>query len=271
MRIHHLNTATLCPMSAALVNGRGGLFERARMVCHVLLLETNDGLVLVDTGLGMGDIQEPSRLGRSWVRLVAPRLDPAETALEQVRALGYSEGDVRHIVLTHLDLDHAGGIADFPKAQIHVHRREHASAMAREGRRERRRYITGHWAHDPLWRLYDDGGERWFGFTGVRALDDRNPDVLLVPLRGHTPGHTGVAVRDGERWLLHAGDGYFFHRQVETPPRSPRALQLFQRRADTDRRERVANQERLRALKVAHGDRIELFCAHDAVEFDRLK
>ena len=95
MKIHHLNTGTMCPMGRRLVNGTGGLFQRARMVCHCLLIETGDGLALVDTGIGLGDIATPDRLGRRWLRQTAPKLDPAETAVQQVRALGYSPNDVR--------------------------------------------------------------------------------------------------------------------------------------------------------------------------------
>jgi glyoxylase-like metal-dependent hydrolase (beta-lactamase superfamily II) len=50
-----------------------------------------------------------------------------------------------------------------------------------------------------LRKLYDEGGEDWFGFAGVRALGDANPDILIIPLQGHTPGHCGVAVRQGEQ------------------------------------------------------------------------
>ncbi len=113
MRVHHLNTGTMCPIGRRLVNGTGSIFQRARMVCHCLLVETGAGLVLVDTGIGLDDIAEPPRLGRKWVRQTRPRLDPAETAVQQVRALGYSPGDVRHLLLTHLDRDHAGGIPRF--------------------------------------------------------------------------------------------------------------------------------------------------------------
>jgi hypothetical protein len=66
MRIHHLNSGTMCPIGRRFVNGTGGIFERARMVCHCLLVETNDGLALVDTGIGLDDIAEPLRLGRKW-------------------------------------------------------------------------------------------------------------------------------------------------------------------------------------------------------------
>ncbi|MGG6495971.1 UNVERIFIED_CONTAM: MBL fold metallo-hydrolase, partial [Bacteroidetes bacterium 56_B9] len=92
-----------------LVNGRGGLFERARLVMHVLLLELPDRLVLVDTGLGANDVAHPELLPPQWVKNVAPRLDLRETVIAQIRALGLSPQAVRDIVLTHLDRDHAGG------------------------------------------------------------------------------------------------------------------------------------------------------------------
>ncbi|WGR91351.1 MBL fold metallo-hydrolase [Bradyrhizobium sp. ISRA435] len=117
MRIHHLNTGTMCPIGQRLVNGIGGLFRRGRMVCHCLLVESNDGLVLVDTGIGLDDIADPARLGRKWVRQTTPRLDPAETAVRQIKALGFSPNDVRHLLLTHLDRDHAGGRGGLSEGQ----------------------------------------------------------------------------------------------------------------------------------------------------------
>lgn len=75
MRVHHLNTGTMCPIGRRLVNGTGSIFQRARMVCHCLLIETHDGLALVDTGIGLDDIANPPRLGPKWVRQTTPRLD----------------------------------------------------------------------------------------------------------------------------------------------------------------------------------------------------
>jgi len=270
MRVHHINAATLCPPSALLVNGHGGLFERARLVCHVLLLETNEGLVLVDTGIGLQDIAEPSRLGLSFLRLAAPRLDPNETAVNQVRARGFSLSDVRHILLTHLDRDHAGGLGDFPHAHVHVHLREYQAAVTHQIPVKPGRYISAQWKHSPNWKFYGDGGENWFGFAGVRAFGDANPDILIIPLHGHTPGHCGLAVRQGEKWLLHAGDSFYSHGQIDAPPsRMPVALGLFQRWADADRGQRVANQERLRALKARTGREVAIICSHDPTDFDR--
>ena len=58
MRIHHLNTGTLCPLGEKLVSGEGG-FGTARVVCHALLIEAGDQLVLVETGLGTEDAAHP--------------------------------------------------------------------------------------------------------------------------------------------------------------------------------------------------------------------
>jgi glyoxylase-like metal-dependent hydrolase (beta-lactamase superfamily II) len=270
MRIHHLNAATMCPLGRRLVNGTGGVLQRARLVCHCLLVETGDGLALVDTGIGLDDIAQSDRLGRRWVRQTAPRLDPAETAVAQVRALGYARNDVRHLLLTHLDRDHAGGIADFPAAKVHVHRREHDFAVS--GAAPKGRYVVQQWQHGPHWTFYDKGGDDWFGFKGVRALGDREGDVLMIPLPGHTPGHCGIAVRGHDKWLLHAGDSYFFHGQIATPPvRAPLMLGYFQRKADIDRAARHANQERLRTLNADHGSEVTIVNSHDPVDYERCR
>jgi glyoxylase-like metal-dependent hydrolase (beta-lactamase superfamily II) len=271
MKIHHLNTGTMCPMGRRLVNGTGGLFQRARMVCHCLLIETRDGLALVDTGIGLGDIATPDRLGKRWLRQTAPKLDPAETAVQQVKALGYSLGDVRHVLLTHLDRDHAGGVPDFPHAAIHVHRTEYDMAVLRKPAPPEGRYVTGQWSHGPSWTFYGEAGEDWFGFKGVRALGDREGDILMIPLDGHTLGHCGIAVRCGDKWLLHAGDSYFHHAQLDASPRAPLVLRYFQRKVDMDRDARIANQSRLRELKLGHGDRVTIVNSHDPVDYENCR
>lgn len=271
MRVHHLNCATMCPVAGRLVSGHGGVFERARMVCHCLLIETNEGLVLVDSGFGLSDLADPrGRLGRGFLWAMAPALDPAETAARQIERLGFHVADVRHVVPTHLDLDHAGGLADFPHAKVHIHAAEHAAAMARPTLFEKERYRPVHWAHVPAWSLYETRGEPWFGFPCVRELEGLPPEILLVPLFGHTRGHCAVAVETGGRWLVHAGDAYFAHEEMDAErPRCPPALAAFQRVIAVDDAARRANQGRLRALARDQGRKVELFCAHDPAELAR--
>jgi len=241
------------------------------MVCHCLLIETARGLVLVDSGLGLRDVETPAHtIGREFAFLMNAKLDPAETALHQVRALGYSPDEVRNIVLTHLDLDHAGGIADFPKAKVHLHAVEREAALQRKTRLERQRYKSEHWAHGPDWAVYQAGGERWFGFECVRDLSGLPPEILLIPLFGHTRGHSGIAVDTGKGWLLHAGDAYFYHGELDPDRRRcPPLIDVFQRIMEIDGRARVRNQERLRDLARENSGEVRIFSAHDPVEYDR--
>lgn len=264
MRIHHLNCGSFCPHGRRLINGEGGLLEKATVVCHCLVIESGDGLVLVDTGFGMEDARNPAQLGTAFRYMMNPRPKEETTALMQLEALGFAAGDVKHIVPTHLDLDHAGGLPDFPEAEVHVLSAE--LAAARHPRfDEKLRYIGGaHWRHDPRWVEHSgSGGDGWFGFESVRILPGLDAEVLLVPLIGHSRGHTGVAIRDGDGWLLHCGDAYFHHGEVATPPTCPPVLRLFQNLTGSDRKARMANQERLRELARTHGDEVTLFCAHD--------
>jgi glyoxylase-like metal-dependent hydrolase (beta-lactamase superfamily II) len=264
MRIHHLNCATMCPASARLVNGEGSLFAPGRMICHCLLVETNDGLVLVDTGLGTEDVARPAeRLGKGFVWATRPRLDPEETAARQVERLGFRRADVRHVVPTHLDVDHAGGIPDFPDATVHVYELEHAAAMRPATILERERYRPAHWAHGPRWSIHALAGETWHGFESVRILAGVGPDVLLVPLTGHSRGHVGVAVQTERGWVLHAGDAYFSHHEMAPDaPWCPEAIAAFQRIVETSHVDRVKNQARLRQLASAPGGDVEVICAH---------
>ena len=262
MTVHHLNCATLRP-----VGSFGGRMVPPAMVAHCLLVERADGLLLVDTGFGRDDITDPHRLGRPFVAAMRPDLDLAETARSQVEARGHRVEDVTDVAVTHLDLDHAGGLPDFPHARVHVFGDE-LDAATHPTWRERARYIRAQWAHGPQWVRHDVAGDDWFGFTAVRALAD---DVRLVPLRGHTRGHCGVAVRrpDGH-WLLHAGDSYFNSGEKQTPPTSLPGLTGFQRLMAIDELARRHNQERLRELHAAHGDEVTIFSAHDPDEYAAL-
>jgi glyoxylase-like metal-dependent hydrolase (beta-lactamase superfamily II) len=268
MRIHHLNCGTMCPLGGWLIDGLPGVFRPGHLVCHCLLIESEHGLVLVDTGFGMCDVEVPvPRLSPLMVEAMRIRLDARQTAIYQLRQLGFSPLDVRHIVLTHLDFDHAGGLDDFPRAEVHVFAPEAVVAEERPGAIARRRYRPMQWHWRSRWREYKVDGDPWFGFAAVRDLVGLPPEILLVPLAGHTIGHCGVAVQEPEGWLLHAGDAYFFREEMNPDrPWCTPGLRGYQRLMEMDRAARLRNQSRLRRLVREHGAAVRVFCAHDPVE-----
>lgn len=246
---------------------------RARLACHCLLIETRRGLVLVDTGFGLRDVADPrSRLSRFFLALMEPDLREEMTAIRQIERLGFDAREVTDILLTHLDFDHAGGLDDFPQATVHLLQSERHAAFHRPSLLDRMRYRPQQWSTQGNWRVHDAAeGDTWFGFHCVRRVGGLPPEILMVPLVGHTLGHAGIAVDTGGGWLLQAGDAYFWHDEmnVDRPSCTP-GLRAFQRLMEKNRHARLWNQERLRELVRDHGRDVTVFCAHDPDEFERL-
>ena len=273
MRVHSMNCVTMCPPGRRLMDGRKGAHGPALLSCHCLLIEAGDRLILCDTGFGLEDVRRPrERLDPMFRRVLCrPRLREEDTAVRQIAGLGFDPGDVTDIVLTHLDFDHAGGLDDFPGARVHLLEEERDAAMHPANWRQRRRYRRAQWGSMDRWLTYRTEGETWFGFEAVCELEGLPPEILMIPLVGHTLGHAGIAVREGDRWLLHAGDAYFFHEEMHhEKPRCPSGLRFYQWLMEEDRAMRLANQHRLRTLAREHGDRVRIFCAHDIAEFEAL-
>lgn len=262
--VHHVNAGSLRPLSARFMNGVGPWLGRGSMVCHALIIETGGRLVLVDAGIGLCDIDAPGRFGAVFDRVAAPAYDRNEAVASRVVAMGYGVGDVTDVVVTHLDMDHAGGIADLPRARVHVSVEEFEVATRREDAASRARYVERQMDAVNRWVVYAaDYEPDWFGFPVVGVVDIDGLDARLIALPGHSPGHCGVAIRRGDRWLLHAGDAFYDRRQIEGGP-VPAGIRAFAAAVAFDRKAVAATLAALQRLRRDHGDRVDIVCAHDA-------
>jgi len=202
MAIHFLNCGTMKPYFPRVENG---------ITC--ILVDTNMGLVLVDTGLGSQDYLHPTAGMSFFLNLMRSPRDPRETAIQQIQRLGYRPEDVGHIIQTHLHLDHAGGLRDFPRAKVHLHKAEYEHILTRHSWE----YRSEHWSHNPNWILHEPNGGKWYDFEAV-SLPGLHPEIWLIPLTGHTPGHCAVAMKSEHGWILHGGDAVPFDVKVDEVP-----------------------------------------------------
>ena len=197
MRIQAIQTGTLSGNETFFRGGGWTSLLRSRrdveFPAFAFVLERDDGLIAVDTGLSTR-----VRVPRAQRRVVpVPRIAPQEELGPRMRAAGLDPADVHTVVVTHLDWDHAGGLGFFPGARVLVHRPELEFARRLPGRL---RYQAKLWPEAPSLESYDLGDEPLGPFPRSKALTDDGA-IQIVPLAGHSAGQVGVLVQ-GERPAL---------------------------------------------------------------------
>jgi N-acyl homoserine lactone hydrolase len=177
------------------------------------------GPVLVDAGLHPSVAVKPrENLGRVAVRAFrALQMDPGQTLPAQLRERGIEPAAVGAVVMTHLHVDHASGISEFPDATFVVSRAEWDAATS-QGRLHG--YMTRQFDHAFDYRLLDfdaagdDGPGSFSGFA--RSFDlfgDGSVRAVYTP--GHTLGHVSVVVRTRRGEVLLAGDAIHLRRNLD--------------------------------------------------------
>jgi N-acyl homoserine lactone hydrolase len=167
-------------------------------------IEHDEGVIVVDTG-------ETSRVHQKgyfpgwhpfYRRAARFSVHPDEEIGPQLRELGIGPRDVRHVVLTHLHTDHAGGLAHLTNVRSWVSRQEFDRASGLGGQIQG--YLPHRWPRwwQPNFIRFDHGA---FGpFESSMSLT-KEGDVLILPTPGHTPHHVSVVVC-GSPALFLAGD-----------------------------------------------------------------
>ena len=264
-KVHHLHCGTMCPICAPLFGQKG---FKAEIVCHCLLIETDQGLVLVDTGLGIQDYLQPKqRLGSMIANSGAIVSDLSLTAIAQIQQLGFKPSEVKHILVSHLDFDHAGGISDFPNATIHILSTEYNAARSLSFK-NKLRYRTQQFKDHRYWNFIEPTqGEAWFNFSKVQGFKIFNDEILMIPLLGHTAGHCGIAIKQQHNWLLFCGDAYYSHLELDPKHHLP-SLALTERLLAFDNLQRIQTLTNIQQLAYTE-QKIEIICAHDPIELQR--
>lgn len=268
MKLYHLNCGTMHGFGFPLDDGSGGFFKRGHGVIHCLLIETNEGLVMVDTGWGVQDCTDPAPAVRQFMKITDCSGDLNETALYQIKRLGYDQSDLKHIFLTHLHMDHAGGLPDFPAATIHIFDAELDAWLHPRTLMERQAYQPESLAHNPNWQIHKFKGDQWFGFDCLPPVWVGETKFVLIPFIGHTRGHCCIALPQDDKWLLDCGDVYGYSQQVNPiqPYKHPSG-RLMETITNMGFKMPKHHWASIRNLLSEHGNQIQTFCSHDAHEF----
>ncbi len=174
------------------------------------------GLVLIDTGLHPSVAVKPSEnFGR--VTLLAFRdleMDSGQALPAQLRERGLEASAVQAVVMTHLHVDHASGISEFPGATFVVSRAEWDAATSQG---QTHGYVTRQFDHAFDYRLLEFEGPDASSFAGFARSFDLFGDgsVRTVYTPGHTLGHMSVLLRTARGEVLVAGDAMYLRRTLD--------------------------------------------------------
>jgi glyoxylase-like metal-dependent hydrolase (beta-lactamase superfamily II) len=177
-----------------------------------LLIEHDDGLVLIDNGAGNKEIEKFH--GIYGIENAGAN---GRTMLEDaIAASGHSPTDVTLVIDTHLHFDHAGGNTyldaggalqvSFPNARYVVQRGEYEWAT-HTNERTAASYFARNW--DPV-----IAAGRFEFIDGVRELV---PGISVRPTPGHTPHHQSVVISNGGETACYLGDLIPTHAHVPLP------------------------------------------------------
>ncbi|MGH2824722.1 MAG: N-acyl homoserine lactonase family protein, partial [Thermoleophilaceae bacterium] len=184
-----------------------------------LLEHPGAGRILIDTGLHPSVAVKPAE---SFGRLATLafrdlQMDAGQALPAQLRERGIVSSDVRTVVMTHMHVDHASGIAEFPDATFVVSRAEWDAATTQG---QMHRYVTRQFDHAFDYRLLDfgTGGDPGpASFAGFARSFDLFGDGSVRPVYtpGHTLGHVSVVVRTAGGEVLVAGDAIYVRRNLD--------------------------------------------------------
>ncbi len=142
------------------------------------VIQTANENILVDTGLPKRFIANANATQSDpfgWV------MREEDYVVNRLVSIGLTPQDIRYVVCTHLDPDHAGNHDAFPEAEFII-QRQHL-AFAKTSGLQRFDVARAHWDNPHLRYHLIDGDTKLV------------PGVELIESSGHVPGHQSVLVR----------------------------------------------------------------------------
>lgn len=173
-RMFVLDSGTFVYSYGLMVFGKD-LDKRQRIFTPFYAFDTEEGWVLFDTGWPLEAAPILEAMG--W----EPQITVENTAVAQIEKIGISVSDVSRIILSHLHVDHAGGLLSFPNAQVYVQKDEYAYAICPNSFQALA--YAEQTFHSPhvKWSFLEGDAVILPGMTGILA-------------NGHTPGLQALVV-----------------------------------------------------------------------------
>jgi glyoxylase-like metal-dependent hydrolase (beta-lactamase superfamily II) len=172
-------------------------------VCSYLVVHPK-GSAIFDTGLHVAtQTDQVEYLGAKFHAYQQCHFELGEEIAERLKAMQIAPESINYVINSHLHFDHCGGNAQLANADVVVQRQEYEHACSGAGGPG---YIENDWATGQSFKLID-GEHDLFG----------DGSVVILPTRGHTPGHQSLRVQTelGGEFVL-CGDACYLRDNLDS-------------------------------------------------------
>lgn len=166
------------------------------LLASPILVRTTSDIVLIESGIG-------NKLSEKQRKIYRVREEWA--VIQELAQLGIGRDDVTHVVLTHYDWDHAGGVVlqdaagglalTFPRAKHVIHRREWEDVLS-----PNIRSVNAYWPVN-IEALKENGK-----LTLTEGTAEIAPGIRVIHTGGHVSGHQIIVLESGGEKAFHLAD-----------------------------------------------------------------
>lgn len=165
------------------------------LLAYPILIKTPDANIIIETGLG-------NKLTDKQKKIFGLKED--WQIIEDLHTLGIKPEDIKYIILTHCDFDHAGGLLmktdetlkpTFPEAKYIIQKREWEDVKNPNKR-----------SKHTFWSINFEGIEENGNLTLIDGNHELLPGIKLQYTGGHNRGHQIVWIESNGQTAIHLGD-----------------------------------------------------------------
>ena len=173
------------------------LDKKMRVATPFYAFDTEGGWILFDTGWPLMAVPILEAIG------FEPDIKENNSAAEQIKKIGLKPSDIKKIILSHLHVDHAGGLLYFPDAEVYVQKDEFAYAH----------HPNSFQAAAYLTDTFNMPNIKWKLLEGDDVII---PGLTVIMAEGHTPGLQALIVELPQSgFYILGGDSSYLRENIE--------------------------------------------------------
>lgn len=200
MKIYFFECGVLKSQKQYFTAGRG-VGEPFDVPVPFFLIQHPEGYVLYDTGMALEVARDKHKHWGDVIAAYDPVMTEDQWVVNAIKKVGVKAEDIKYVVMSHLHLDHAGGIGHFPKAKYIVQREELNFAYVPDFYMKGA-YIRADFDKDVPWFILEGWRDNKFDLFGDGKLV-----IYFTP--GHTPGHQSLLVNLKNSSMFLTGDSCY--------------------------------------------------------------